>query len=89
MEFRWIQWNLDHVAKHGVPVAEAEAVVESARRPYPRKIGDDKWLVIGRTTGGRIIQVVFVEDDDESVFIIHARPLTEKEKRRWKRAKHG
>jgi hypothetical protein len=35
MDFRW---NEQHVASHGVLPEEAEAVVESARRPFPRKI---------------------------------------------------
>ena len=35
MEFRWNEWNLDHVSKHGVTPDEAEYVVRNARRPYP------------------------------------------------------
>lgn len=43
MDFRWNDWNLEHVAVHGVEIEEAEHVVE------------------------------------------HARPLTEREKRRYRR----
>lgn len=42
MDFRWNAWNEEHVASHGVSPEEAEAVVESARTPFPRKIDDDK-----------------------------------------------
>jgi hypothetical protein len=42
-------------------------------------------LVRGRRRGGRPIQVVFVLDDDGTAFVIHARPLTEAEKRRFRR----
>lgn len=80
MDFRWNEWNEQHVADHGVRPAEAEAVVEKARRPFPRKIDDDKWLVWGRGQGGRLLQVVFVLDDEECVYVIHARPLTDREK---------
>ena len=42
MDFRWNEWNEEHVANHGVLPQEAEVVVESARRPFPRKIDNDK-----------------------------------------------
>jgi hypothetical protein len=55
VEFRWNDWNLEHVAEHGVDPDEAEG------------------------------QVVFVIDEDDLVYVIHARPLTEKERRRHRR----
>ena len=76
MEFRWIEWNVDHIAKHGVSPDEAERVVESARSPFPERLENEKWLVMGRGGGGRMLQVVFVLDEDGTVFVIHARPLT-------------
>ena len=85
MDFRWNDWNQKHLAQHGVLPVEAEAVVENARRPFPRKIDGDKWLVWGRGRGGRLLQVVFLLDEEDSVYVIHARPLTEREKRRYRR----
>jgi uncharacterized DUF497 family protein len=85
MEFRWIDWNQDHVAEHGVDPDEAEMVVRGARSPFPRKIEGDKWLVVGRGRGGRFLQVIYVVDPDKSIFIIHARPISEREKRRLRR----
>jgi uncharacterized DUF497 family protein len=41
--------------------------------------------VWGSTSGGRLLQVVFVLDDDGTVFVIHARDLTDSEKRRLRR----
>ena len=70
---------------HGVTTAEAESVVENAASPYPLHREDDKWLVWGRGRGGRLLQVVFVIDDDDSVYVIHARPLTDREKRSFRR----
>lgn len=86
MEFRWNDWNLEHVAGHGVDPAEAELVVSSARAPWPRAREDDKWLVWGAERGGRLLQVVFVLDEDDAVYVIHARPLTDREKRRYRRS---
>jgi hypothetical protein len=85
VDFRWIQWNTDHIAEHGISPQEAEYAVTHAKRPYPRRREDDKWLVRGRGSGGRLIQVIFVLDDDGTAFVIHARPLTELEKRRFRR----
>ena len=87
MECRWNDWNIEHIAKHGVSPEEAELALSNARRPFPRKIDDDKWLVWGRGVGGRPLQVIFVLDDDEAAFVIHARPLTDREKRRFRRGR--
>lgn len=85
MRFRWNDWNLEHATKHGVEPWEAEYVVRNARSPYPQRREDEKWLVTGRGSGGRFLQVVFLLDDDDVVYVIHARPLTDKEKRRYRR----
>jgi uncharacterized DUF497 family protein len=85
MDFRWNDWNLEHVAEHGIDPEEAEAVLEAAGSPWPRYRGDGKWLVWGPGRGGRPVQVVFVLDPDDTIFILHARPLTEREKRRFRR----
>jgi uncharacterized DUF497 family protein len=80
--FRWIDWNLEHATKHGVTIAEIESVVRSAD---PRHEGDGKFKVIGRGQGGRWIQVIYVYDPDGTVFVIHSRPLTDREKKRARR----
>lgn len=85
MLFRWNGWNEEHIAAHGVEPEEAEDVVLGARPPFPLGQADEKYLVWGSTTSGRLLQVVFVIDPDDTVFVIHARPLTEREKRRYRR----
>ena len=78
--FRWILWNIQKCESHGVDPEEAEEVVNSAARPYPRHIDDDKILVRGQTNAGRYLQVIYLLETDDVVFIIHARPLTDTEK---------
>ncbi len=85
MDFRWNEWNEEHLARHGVSPEEAEEVVRGARNPYPLVQGDERYLVWGSGFDGRLLQVVFVIDPDDSIFVIHARPLTEREKRRYRR----
>lgn len=81
IEFRWNAWNLDHATQHGVTPEEAESVVRGARRPYPRREAEGKWLVQGRGVGGRMVQVFYVIGDDRLAYIIHAMPLTTQRRR--------
>jgi uncharacterized DUF497 family protein len=85
MQFRWIDWNREHIAEHGVREEEAEMVVRNAKAPFPIKIEEEKWLVKGRGHGGRFLQVVYLVDPDETAFVIHARPLTDREKKQLRR----
>lgn len=66
--FAWDDWNKEHVTKHGATEAEACHVVRHARSPFPREIGNEKFLVWGQSAAGRHFQVVFafkVPDDLE------------------------
>jgi uncharacterized DUF497 family protein len=58
--FAWDEWNIDHVARHGVAPAEVELVVETAQPPWPEEKGNDKLVVWGPTDVGRLLQVIFV-----------------------------
>ncbi|HZZ41717.1 MAG TPA: hypothetical protein VFE58_02165 [Tepidisphaeraceae bacterium] len=87
MEFRWIDWNIQKCLKHGVDPSEVEFVVRRARRPYPRKIEDEKTLVCGQTDVGRYLQVIYLIDEDDAIFIIHAMPLTPRKKRNYRRSR--
>jgi hypothetical protein len=68
----------------GVSPEEAEHVVNHARRPFPEEHGE-KLFVAGPTAGGRWLQVIFVLDDSETAFVIHARPLNEAERKRFRK----
>lgn len=59
--------------------------MQAATGPYPRRIDDDKLLVWGGSQHGELLQVIFVLDENGSTYVLHARPLTEKEKRRYRR----
>jgi uncharacterized DUF497 family protein len=45
----------------------------------------ERYLVWGPTEDGRLLQVVFVIDPEDTIFVIHARPLTENERKRYRR----
>lgn len=86
-DFRWNDWNRDHIGEHGVLAQEAAFVVNGAHTPWPEYIGDGKWRVWGQTAAGRYLQVIYVLDPDETVYVIHARDLTDSGKRRYRRRK--
>jgi len=81
-EFRWNSWNVEHIAEHGVEPNEAQYVVDRARAQV---IGEGKFLAQGRTEHGRYIQVIYIFSPADVVFVIHARPMTDSEKRKFRR----
>ena len=87
MDFVWNDNNIDHIAEHGILPSQAEYVLVHARRPYPQMVGDDKRLVIGRLPDGQYVQAIYVPSRSVpgAVYIMHARPLTDAEKRRFRR----
>jgi hypothetical protein len=86
-EFRWIGWNIGHIAGHGVRPPEAEYVVNHAARPWPKIIEEEKRIVWGPTAVGRLLQVVYVLDPDDTVFVIHAMDLPPAKKRQYRKRK--
>jgi len=84
-EFRWNSWNRAKCDKHNVLPEEAEHVVNHPWRGFPRKIGREKKLAQGQAPDGTYMQVIYVVDEDDTIFVIHARPLTDVEKHALRR----
>ncbi|MGA2499591.1 MAG: hypothetical protein ABSH20_17785 [Tepidisphaeraceae bacterium] len=85
MDFRWNAWNVGHIGEHGVVPLEAEYVVRNAKHPFPMDEGGGKWTVWGQTENGDYLQGVLVPDPDATIYVIHSRPLTDKEQRNLRR----
>jgi hypothetical protein len=85
VDFRWNDWNVEHIARHRIAPKEAEYVVRRARAPYPEGREDGKYLVQGQGLDGRFLQVIFIEDEGGTLYVIHARPLSGLEKHRYRR----
>jgi len=64
---------------------EAETVVRTAKRPFPKHRGDGRWLVWGRGFGGRLLQVAFTIDPKSRIYVIHARPLNDAERKKFRK----
>lgn len=85
-EFRWNRWNLAHIAEHGIEPGAAEHVVRHARPPWPRYVGQGKFEVFGQTQSGGYLHAIYIKgEEDDGVYVIHARPMTDPEKRRYRR----
>lgn len=84
-DFRWNQWNQDHISQHGVGSDEAQYVVEHPTRGFPRYDGARKYRAWGQTAAGRYLQVIYIFSPPGVVYVIHSRDLTEPEKRRLRR----
>jgi len=80
-EFRWNEANVDHIDGHNIVPAEAEYVVNHPFRGYPRAMEEEKYLAKGQTANGHYIQVIYVFDPPGVVYVIHARPMTIRERR--------
>jgi hypothetical protein len=65
--FVWNEWNIDHIAEHGVVPVEAEFVVRGARPPFPEAVGDGKLRVRGKTRTGRWLNVILIYLPAEAV----------------------
>src|ERR1035441_7031235 len=57
--FRWNDWNIEHIGRHGVKQSEAERVVKTGER---RRVGEGKYKAIGRGVGDRWMQVIYIFD---------------------------
>lgn len=84
-EFRWNEWNANHIWEHGIEPAQAQHLVNHPARGLPRYMGDGRFLVQGPDADGLYMQAIYIFSPPEVVYVIHARPLTELEKRRFRR----
>ena len=95
IRFKWIEWNREKVASHGISPAEAEQVLQS--NPEVTIGHSGAFVARGQTTLGRYLEVVFVWDepgehvaavheyDDEVVFVITAYYMTRTRKKGYRR----
>lgn len=60
-------------------------MVDYAKRPFPQRVEEGKHVVWGQADSGRYLQVIYILDPEDTVFVIHAMPLTERQKRQLRR----
>jgi uncharacterized DUF497 family protein len=77
-----LRFHYENLSKHGVMPEEVEECFSDARRLI-RRIGDIYWL-IGKTEGGRLLQVGYRKEENKMYFVFHAMAARDYEHRQYK-----
>jgi uncharacterized DUF497 family protein len=81
--FDWDEYNLDHIARHGVEPDEAEdAVLDAGRVTFPARRGRVGY--IGMTGAGRVL-VVILDRKGDLWRVVTARDASPNEKKSYRR----
>jgi uncharacterized protein len=89
-EFIWPEDRVDHIARHGVTPEEVEEVcfgkafVQRAKSQGSNPV----YYVLGQTVAGRYLFCVVIQFPDDRGYPITARPMTDKERRRYNQWKN-
>jgi uncharacterized DUF497 family protein len=85
-EFVWPQSQIDHIAEHGVTPEEFEEVCSGKSLFFraPSEGENPVYYVLGRTRAGRYLFCVVIRFADGNGYPVSARPMTDKEKRRFR-----
>jgi uncharacterized protein len=88
----WLDDIVDKVAtKHGVETREVEEVLlanpEFRRGGKGNRKGEDLYYALGQTDAGRYLFIVFIRKRGNRALVLTARPMSEREKRGYRRRK--
>jgi uncharacterized DUF497 family protein len=87
--FIWPQDRIDHIARHGVEPEEVEeacfgrALVQRAKSHGENPV----YYILGQTRAGRYLFCVVIRFAGGTAYPITARPMTNKERRRYRQWK--
>jgi len=89
-EIIWLDRFVEKIErKHGVTTFEVEQILrgkKKVRRVAKGHIaGEDVYLALGQTDGGRYLAVFYILKKNQSVLPISARGMDDKERRRYER----
>ena len=85
-EFIWPQERIDHIAEHGVTLEEVEEVCFGKSLALRGKSDGENpvYYVLGQTRAGRYLFCVVIRFPEGVGYPVSARPMTAKEKRRFR-----
>lgn len=77
VEFDWDEANIGHIARHGITPDEAEEVILNDPLDLGMQIieGEDRYLNLGSTRGGRVLLVVTTWREDRVRVITGLEPI--------------
>jgi len=79
----WDEWNVEHIARHGVKPEEVEQVCRS--NYFFTKGRQNTYRVIGQTQGGRYLTIILAPRGQGDFYPVTARDADNKERRRFKK----
>ena len=84
-ELTWDDWNIEHIAEHGIEYEEVESLTGErrhlARRAGTTRYGLPRYYLYGQTDVGRYLLVILDREDDKVFYVVAARDMNESEKR--------
>jgi len=88
-EFVWTEDRIDHVSRHGIRTEEVEQACKAPSLVQRAKSEGENpvYYVLGQTDEGRHLFVVVIRFPDGKGYPVTARPMTDKEERRYRRWK--
>jgi uncharacterized protein len=84
---RFNDWNIDHIALHGVTPEEVEEACRIA--PMFSETYRERLRLIGPTANGRMLTVILGPEEAGVFYPITARPASRKERRRYQERGSG
>ena len=77
-QLNWDEWNIEHIKKHNVTVAEVEEAIRKVNAHRKGYLG--RILLIGRA-GKRILAMIVKPNANKKYYLITARDADQKERR--------
>ena len=86
-EFVWAEDRIDHISRHGVRPEEVEQICAGRSLVLRGKSQGENpvYYVLGQTDARRYLFAVIIRFPDGKGYTVTARPMTDKEKRRYQR----
>ena len=76
----WDDWNVDHIARHGVSRDDVEEVCHGT--PTEDETYRNRLRLVGPTAVGNLLTVILAPQDEDGVYyVVTARPAAKKERR--------
>jgi uncharacterized DUF497 family protein len=81
-DFIWNEWNINHIARHGVTPQEVEEACFN--QPLCRKTKSNLYLIYSQTDAGRYLLIVLRLNPSNIAYPITARAMTDSEQKYYR-----
>ena len=78
----WDDWNVVHIARHGVTPADVEAVCHDSNQLLAE--GHSGRLLIGLSATGQILAVILAPEGESTYYPVTARPADRRERQSYR-----